>query len=657
VNGSENAWTPCEAAPNMSGVPPAPFERLLRLAAFVAVLATGTALFAATTPAPAAQPPGTAARDWKQPVDWYPTSVRRWFAGLPRELQYSEVRFLHGDDPQWARPEWDDSGWVATGFWDLPARSGIDWMRMRVRMGPNGRTPLPAGIMISTVRAYDLFWDGVQLGNCGHPGNTASAEIPGHVDEWFSIPAALTGPGEHLVALRSSSYRCGFPAATSGFRFLVDAPAVLHGKVLREALLPTLAAGALFMTALASMIMWLLAARRPTLLLLFGVCLCGAVMQGLQAARWFFVYPADWHYPVLSAMTALVGVQGVLTVTFVLVHFEVPRRRGLLGGLALVFVLVAWLSPERQNLEGVWILTIAIGVSLAGAAWAAWRRRRGAWPAVIGVAASAILLALEAEDYRASFFLKFLPALVGLISALALQLRDERQKARNVHLSSARLELELLKKNLQPHYLLNTLTTIVEVIEQEPKTAVTLIEALAREFRILARVAGAKLIPLGHELELCRAHLRIMSLRKGAQCSLAVAADTDERALVPPALFHTLVENGLTHLLPRDGEQPFELSMTRDPGRVRYTLVAHGDPSDRERSPTLPPLKGSAGPVPEPPAVRREGTGLRYVKARLEESFPGRWSLQGEAIPDGWRTMIEIESAEQAGVRGTGRPA
>jgi hypothetical protein len=597
------------------------------------------------------------ARQWKRPVEWYPFSVRRWFETLPPQLQYSEVRFRHGDDARWAQPTWDDTNWEVTGVWELPARTGIDWVRFRVRMGAAGLEALPAGMMVSTVRAYEIFWDGVQLGSTGAPGSSLEAEAAGRVDEWFSIPAPLRGPGEHVVAFRTSSYRCGFPAPTSGFRFLVDAPAVLHGKVLREAFVPTLAAGALFMIGLASLIMWLLAARRATLLLLCGVCLSGAVMQTLQAIRWFFAYPADWHYPVLSAMTALVGVQGILTVALVIVHFDLPRRRWLLGGLGPVFALVAWLSPARANLEGVWILSVGIGVSLACAAWAAWQRRHGAWPAVIGVAASAVLLALEAEDYRASFFLKFLPALVGLISSLALQLHDERRHARATQLAAARLEVELLKKNLQPHFLLNTLATIVEMIEQEPKAAVGLIDELAHEFRILARVAGEKLILLGHELELCRVHLRIMSLRTSARCSLAVAPGVDERDLVPPALFHTLIENGLTHLLPRDGEQRFELSATGEAGRVRYTLIAQGEPLDHERPATFAPLNVTMPPMLTRPAARREGTGLRYLKARLEESFPGRWSLHGEPIPEGWRTVIEIIGEPRLNPRPPRRPA
>lgn len=480
--------------------------------------------------------------------------------------------------------------------------------------------------MISTVRVYEIFWDGVQLGATGVPGESRETEQVGRVDEWFSIPANLRGPGEHLVALRTSSHRVGFPAKNSGFRFLVDAPSVLQGMVLREALVPTLAAGALCMVALATLIMWLLAAGRATLILLGGVCLLGAAMQALQAARWFFHYPADWHYPALTAMVALVGMQGVLTVAFVVVHFAVPRRWWLLGGLVPVFALAAWLSPARANLEGVWIMAVGMGVSLACAGWALWRRRRGAGPVVAGLAASAVLLLLESEDFRASFFLKFLPALLGIIAALAIELHDERRKAREALLATARLEAELLKKNLQPHFLLNTLAVLTEIVEQDPRSAVKLIDDLADEFRSLARVSAEKLIPLAQELALCRAHLRVMSARTGRACRLD-ATGVDEAVAVPPAVFLTLIENGFTHQRVTGGATVFCLGMEQPAeGVTRLTFFSPGE-------------------VQAEPARPTGGTGMRYVKARLEESFPGRWSLRGEVVAGGWQSTIEIETA------------
>ena len=108
--------------------------------------------------------------------------------------------------------------------------------------------------MITSVIAYEVFWDGVLVGNSGVPANNREGEIPGQTDSWYSIPVDLLGPGEHLVAIRASSYRCEFPAAKSGLRFLVDAPATLQKKALREAIAPTVAAGAMCMVGMASFI-------------------------------------------------------------------------------------------------------------------------------------------------------------------------------------------------------------------------------------------------------------------------------------------------------------------------------------------------------------------------------------------------------------------
>jgi hypothetical protein len=39
-----------------------------------------------------------------------------------------------------------------------------------------------------------------------------------------------------------------------------------------------------------------------------------------------------------------------------------------------------------------------------------------------------------------------------------------------------------------------------------------------------------------------------------------------------------------------------------------------------------------------------EGTGSRYVKMRLEESFPGAWRLRSGPLNDGW--VVEIDLLE-----------
>ncbi len=220
---------------------------------------------------------------------------------------------------------------------------------------------------------------------------------------------------------------------------------------------------------------------------------------------------------------------------------------------------------------------------------------------------------------------RFSPVLLGVTAAIAMQVRVERREAQQTRLTAARLEIELLRKNLQPHFLMNTLTALMEVIEQSQATAVNLIDDLAGEFRLLGSMSAQKTVPLEREIELCRTHLRVMSVRTGRECRFEVEG-ADPAAPVPPAMFLTLIENCFSHQRPAGGPIVFKLLRAIVPGgRARYTFTS---PGKVHTNGTRPP----------------GGTGLRYVKARLEESAPGRWTFEDRAVPEGWETVIEIGS-------------
>ncbi len=535
------------------------------------------------------------------------------------------LRFRVGDDPRWADPAFDDSDWQPISGRELPARSGIYWVRWRLRARPVPPLRPPDGLLLKVVASYDLYWDGRLIGRSGRVSADADDESPGFVDTLFQLPPDLLGPGEHIVALRMSSWHTGFPGPTYGLNLARGNFRAMLVERSRTALFSVMAVGAALVAAVVFGLMWLLAGRRRSLLVCSVLFAVVALLQALQAWRWLYEYPYDWHYPRLVVITALATALAVLLPVFLLEHFEIRRRRAwALVPLAGALVL-AWFSTPFYNGISLFACAAGFAVALGVAIAAVVRRRRGARVAAAGLAASLVALIAAPRDFLDyAFFLSAGPALLGLLVMVVLDLREERRAARRMQLTAARLETELLKKNIQPHFLLNTLATIQEVIEQEPRTAVTLIDALAAEFRILSRVAGQTLIPLGEELELCRAHLRVMSLRKGAVCEL-VARGVDEAAPIPPALFHTLVENGLTHLAPRGGRIEFDLRADRLAGGVRYTLTARGE-------------RQAAAAEP------REGTGLRYVRARLEESFTGAWSLAGVPVPEGWETMIELRT-------------
>jgi hypothetical protein len=574
---------------------------------------------------------------WSDPNDrehnWRPKSWKGWISvhiALPKSYEVSEVRLKMGDDPRWAQPDWDESDWEDATDEGLPTRAGIFWVRYRVR-GPG---KLPAGIYHKVCAAYDLYWDGRLIGYSGVPANNGHDEIPGKLDQTFGLPEEWRGPGEHVVALRMSTYRVGFPGPRTDLQVWFSTPENQAMNMSQGAIQPALAQGAMLMIALMSLVMWSVAARRATVLLFVGLCLCAAATQALTVQRFAYSYTYDWHYPARLAALYASGAMGACLLAFVGMHFAVPRWRWLLTLFVAVFAWVVFVPAtifylplsEKSGL----VVLIGFIAALVATGWAYRRRRTGAWAAALGT----LLGALAAWHTRGAliegggFFPMLLPVMLGLATAVALGLREERRQAHAAQLAAVRLETELLKKNLQPHFLLNTLTALSEVVEQDPAGAVRLINDLAGEFRSLTRMSGEKRVPLGQELDLCRAHLRVMSVRTKVAWSID-AEGVDEAGLVPPAMFLTLIENGFAHQRVSGRVGTFRLhAESRNGDGVRYTFLSPGE-------------------VRTEPARAPGGTGLRYVRARLEESFPGAWALSHQATADGWETVIELRDTSE----------
>lgn len=543
-------------------------------------------------------------------------------------------RFQRGDDPRWAEPDFDDTAWPTILPSEVPARDGIYWVRFRVSADEMRDDAGEArdGVALTILASYDLYWDGRLIGRNGDVAARAEDEIPGRIDALFQIPPDLATPREHVVALRLASFHSGFATPYYGINYRLGSFAPMIAEHTRRSLGSLVAMGAMSGLALGFGIAAWLVDRRRAVGLLGAVALSAAIIQALQAWRWLQPYAYAWHYPRTVALTLLAAGLGWALFAAVASLVGLPRRRLLLAALVATHA-AAWAASPLFSTRGFAIFTASLVFAAGAAAWAALRRRRHAGVLLVGLLITLLSLVARPGDFaERTFALSFGATLAAALVSLALRWRDERRGARQARLTAARLEIELLKKNIQPHFLMNTLASLMEVVETDPATAVTLIDALAEEFRILARMSGERLVPIAQEIALCEAHLRIMSLRRQRPAELRTSG-LDPAARVPPALIHTLVENGFTHQSPgadaRDATV-FHLHGETSGRGVRYTFTAPraaGEATGRE-SPAL-------GPAPD-------GTGLRYVKARLEESFPGRWTLTAGPVAGSWRTIVEF---------------
>lgn len=534
-----------------------------------------------------------------------------------------EKRFLmkSGDAEQWSAPGFDDSGWQAVDLKDVPAMGDSVWLRKRVDTTRLTRRPgRPVALYFAGIASHEIWWDGERIGGGGVVGRTAASEIPGPIEAHYQIPDRLATPGVHLLAVRTSAFHRHFQPKRGYWAILVGDYDTIAALNQRSSLVALMALSGIILTGTFGLAMFV--TRRDRTYLLLGT-LCVAAAALLIAEKWrpLFGYTYDVHIVRLLIIAFLSWVVGLLVVALTAARFPIAN------GARIFFITVAAAAAGPFFVPGwdtkaVFIFMVCFGVSLCWAVSAVRRKLPGSVLTVGGL--SVALCALAAQPLRfvddgVYFALNFL--FICLLCAHALQVRSDEEKRTAALLKSARLELEATKRHMQPHFLMNTLTALSEWIEEDPRTAVTMIDSLADEMRVLGRMSAQRLVTVEQELRLCRRHLTTMSLRKEITYALQTEGVEAQR-LVPPTLFHTLVENAVTHGPSSDGDVLLRLAAAQKDDRVQYTFES--------------PLDGSEDAQFQP------GGGTRYIEARLAEVWGDAWTMRQAPVGSMWQVQIEV---------------
>jgi hypothetical protein len=523
-------------------------------------------------------------------------------------VSLDHVRMHAGDDDAWAAPAFDDSSWQQLRLDAVPDRDDVVWLRGRVDLTHLQRERgHPLGIQFSGLASHELWWDGERIGGSGIVARTAAGERPGRIETQVQIPDRLAGRGMHSVAIRASAFHRGFRPRNGYWTVLVGDYDLLRDLHTRRAHRAMFALSGIVLTAVFAFAMFLLARRDRSFLLLGTLCLSAAALLIAEAWRSLFGYTYDWHIVRMRAVVAFSWLVGVQLVALLVTRFPHRRARLVFLGTAIAAtILPFWF--EAWDPKSLWIFIVCCTVAVMWAAFAAMRRMHGSTLALIGTGVVAIALFIDPWAwvdnvlYLALNFLFFC-----LLCSHALEVRREQQE-------KARLQLEIVRRHMQPHFLMNTLTALSEWIEQEPKTAVRMIESLSEELRILGEMSTKTLVTADEELRLCRSHLANMSLRKDVTYELETDG-VDGAQLVPPAVFHTLVENAITH-----GSAAPRVTMRLSRRDARYVFESPLDPGD-DRPP-------------------RTGSGTRYIEARLREAFGDAWTFRQGRVGDVWRAEL-----------------
>ena len=219
------------------------------------------------------------------------------------------------------------------------------------------------------------------------------------------------------------------------------------------------------------------------------------------------------------------------------------------------------------------------------------------------------------------------PVVVGIPLKIWNQIRIERKLEEQTRLL-LEARLDALQRQINPHFLFNTLNSITSLVRSKPELAREMIVKLANILRILLKDREA-FVPFAEELAFTDDYLDIEQVRFGEKLRVVkeIAEDT-LHVVVPSMLLQPLLENSIKHgLEPRiEGGTVTLRSRITDQGRLLVEVEDDG-----------------VGMAPERPVasgMERNGTGIgmKNVRERMQV-------LYGEAA------KVEIESRPGRGTK------
>lgn len=288
-----------------------------------------------------------------------------------------------------------------------------------------------------------------------------------------------------------------------------------------------------------------------------------------------------------------------------------------------LFSLVAWVRGQIRHSQGAYqcmLLVACLGIEFLRTELAHMFERQGLLFAFFGTSASLHPLA---------WLLVYAATVIGVGLTLKVWNNTRNEwKIENQQRLLTEARLLSLTRQMNPHFLFNTLNSVASLIRSDPDQAREVVYRLSTILRTLLRKQKA-FVPLREELSFIDDYLQIELVRFGSR--LRIEKEIDERvadALVPSMILQPIVENSIKHGIgPKVGSGTIRLSGGLRSGRLQIEIEDDG----------------VGIPLDEMPNVFWKGIGVSNVRERLTVLFGNDFQFMFEPREGGGvRVRIQI---------------
>ena len=350
------------------------------------------------------------------------------------------------------------------------------------------------------------------------------------------------------------------------------------------------------------------------------------------AAIWLCVTTSDLSGIYLQRESRLPGAGGI----------DADMAAGMLRhGLMLPMLLITYFAA-LQVYDSVlrpaakWMLQLCLGLGYGIATYpllyvtvAMLYGRADHYEAVPGSFSDVLFARIYMWIYYASGYtlMYFLGLFLAVNMASRLELAEGRARLERLSADWTALKLKVLRWQLNPHFLFNSLNTVSALLKSAPARADSVLAKFSGLLRLTLREQDSVYSTVSGELNYIHSYLEMEMVRFEDRLELSIEADEDTlEARVPCFLVQPLVENAIKHGIAKvPGPAKIAVGVSRRDDRL---VISVRNTSSRKFV-----VERSDG----------GGLGIRNLRERLAVIYPGTHLFDcGYVENDDWDALIEI---------------
>ena len=165
----------------------------------------------------------------------------------------------------------------------------------------------------------------------------------------------------------------------------------------------------------------------------------------------------------------------------------------------------------------------------------------------------------------------FLTYLLSFIFRIAIAYFSLKQQSEKILAQKIQAELNLLKSQVQPHFLFNTLNNIYyEAYREAPRTA-ALIERLSDIMRYFVDESPKEEVSLQTEIQFIENYIALEKIRIRHETEINFTKEYQSDARIPPMLLMTFVENIFKHGIDKSSsENKVDISLIQEDNNLIF---------------------------------------------------------------------------------------